>query len=275
MYWSVWASAATAHGRIETARMDGTGRRTLVGDDLHWPNGLTLHSAPGALYWCDTYLDKVERLTLATGERRTVARDSPAAPVLKPYGLALVDGAVLWSEHGTGLVRRLGANGSATVAHRLPPPLYDLRLVSAAARLGECAPTATPRPPPPRSPPAPPAGRNACSRDNGGCEELCLATGPGARTCGCATGRELRADNRTCVAAPAPPAPSRCSGDEFACGRGRCIDAVFVCDGDADCPDGADEDASPAGPCGRPVPAPPPRAPPPPPADALPCPQPT
>lgn len=30
----------------------------------------------------------------------------------------------------------------------------------------------------------------------------------------------------------------------------RCIDSSFLCDGDVDCPDGADEDASPTGPCG-------------------------
>lgn len=44
-------------------------------------------------------------------------------------------GAVVWSEHSTGLVRRL-LNGSVEALHRLPPPIYDLKLVDQAREEG-------------------------------------------------------------------------------------------------------------------------------------------
>lgn len=93
MYWSVWAHLGGGAGsRIETARLDGSARRVAVAGRLHWPNGLALTADATQLYWCDTYLDKIERLELATGARVLVAEHSPATPVLKPYGLALYDG---------------------------------------------------------------------------------------------------------------------------------------------------------------------------------------
>ncbi|XP_063629184.1 prolow-density lipoprotein receptor-related protein 1-like [Cydia splendana] len=218
MYWSVWASSSTPKGSIETAAMDGSGRRVLVSEELHWPNGLVVQSDEQMLYWCDTFLNKIESLDLASNKRTTII-SAPSVDLQKPYGLALIDGDIIWSEHGTGNIRRLGADGqpspsaNGTILRRLPPPLYDIRRVAAADRLG----------------------RNTCSDTNGGCSELCLAA-PGGHSCACAA----------CAPGPAPPP---CAAGKFHCGRGRCIDELYVCDGDADCPDGSDEDSSPTGPC--------------------------
>ncbi|CAH2098009.1 unnamed protein product [Euphydryas editha] len=234
MYWSVWASVQGARARLEVAAMDASRRRTLLDGELHWPNGLALLLPERVLYWCDTYLNKIERvLVTAAGElapgarRELVAHEKPDFPLFKPYGLAVYEDAVVWSEHGTGQVRRLRVNGSVDTLRAFPPPLYDLRRVSAAAR----------------------TGANLCSQDNGGCAELCLATGAGARRCACAEGRALAPDGRACRAAPAATRAPACPDKHFHCGHGRCIDSSFLCDGDADCPDGADEDASPTGPC--------------------------
>lgn len=107
MYWSVWASMSGGAGsRIETARLDGSARRVAVTGALHWPNGLALTADATQLYWCDTYLDKIERLELATGARVVVAEHSPATPVLKPYGLALYDGRCATSSRARLAVRR-------------------------------------------------------------------------------------------------------------------------------------------------------------------------
>lgn len=89
MYWAVWAGGAGA-GRLEVAHMSGRARRVLLGADLHWPGGLAL--AGGALYWCDTFLNKIERLQLSSGARQLVAADAAHAPLLKPYGLAVYEG---------------------------------------------------------------------------------------------------------------------------------------------------------------------------------------
>ncbi|XP_045762403.1 prolow-density lipoprotein receptor-related protein 1-like [Maniola jurtina] len=231
MYWSLWAGAAAARGALQAARMDASRRRTLLDEELHWPNGLALDHRQSYLYWCDTYLNKIERVRvtplgeLAPGAaRELLARQAPDFPLSKPYGLALYEDWVLWSEHGSGALRRLRANGSADTLRSFPPPLYDIRLVDLAAR----------------------TGKNACSHKNGGCAELCLATGPGERRCECGAGRRLAPDARACQPGDAAPA---CGAGYFHCGRGNCIDAALLCDGDADCPDASDEDASPRGAC--------------------------
>lgn len=42
----------------------------------------------------------------------------------------------MWSEHDSGKVR-VFSNETVSVLHALPPPLYDLRLVSYTGRIGE------------------------------------------------------------------------------------------------------------------------------------------
>ncbi|RVE41824.1 hypothetical protein evm_013527 [Chilo suppressalis] len=239
MFWSVWGGAGGQGGAIERAALGGLGRRVLVGGGggggLHWPAGLTVHYDTERLYWCDTYLNKIERLDLASNKRELVVADSPSTPVLKPYGLALYQDSILWSEHESGAVRRRDGRGAVTVAYDLPAPLYDLTLVSDTITIGE----------------------NACSRNNGGCSELCISAERGTQ-CACAAPRHLAPDGRACgppsarggaggAAVTAPPSP--CLQGHFHCGKGRCIDSLYVCDGDTDCPDGSDEDSSPDGPC--------------------------
>lgn len=100
---------------------------------------------------------------------------------------------VVWSEHGSGLIRRL-QDGHVTTVRALPPPLYDLRLVEAGR------------------------GGGACAVRNGGCAELCL----GGAGCACADGR-LPAGGapEQCAPAPLPPPPQPCATDnKFHCGHG-------------------------------------------------------
>ncbi|CAB3232339.1 unnamed protein product [Arctia plantaginis] len=226
MYWSVWASVRSERGRIETALMDGSSRRVLLDTKLHWPGGLALSPTYDELYWCDTYLNKIERLALRTGER-TVLLDETTSNILKPYGLALYEGWVIWSEHGTGAVRRREPDGNVTELYRLPPPLYDLKLVSNSNV----------------------RGNNACRSVRGGCAELCLAAPLGARTCACAEGRAPAPLDPTRCEPAAQRASPACPAGTFACKHGRCIDMLYVCDGDLDCSDGSDEDSLPTGPC--------------------------
>lgn len=57
---------------------------------------------------------------------------------------------MIWSEHGSGAVRRLDVDGNVTELYRLPPPLYDLKLVSDTERQGEPRPAPRPTAPAPR-----------------------------------------------------------------------------------------------------------------------------
>ncbi|XP_073963037.1 low-density lipoprotein receptor-related protein 1-like isoform X2 [Choristoneura fumiferana] len=179
MYWSVWAGVTELYGGIEAANMDGSGRIKLVSEDVIKPNGLVLDKAKEVLYWCDTQLNKIERLHLVNKKRATILtqRTTKAqTPLKQPYGLAFLNDDLLWSEQGSGLLRRMTVDGNISLVDSMTPPLYDIRVVTKSARVG----------------------RNACSDDNGGCAELCLAT-PEARTCACAAGRApLARDNTRC-----------------------------------------------------------------------------
>lgn len=65
MYWSDWASGTTTrHGKIEYAWMDGSNRKIFIDTGLQWPNGLTIDHLTRTLYWCDAYLDKIEKIHL-------------------------------------------------------------------------------------------------------------------------------------------------------------------------------------------------------------------
>lgn len=71
MYWSDWASGSSQHGKIERAWMNGDKRQVFVDSELQWPNGLTVDYLTRKLYWCDAYLDKIERIHL-DGSKREV-----------------------------------------------------------------------------------------------------------------------------------------------------------------------------------------------------------
>lgn len=64
MYWSDWSSGTSQTGKIEYAWMNGNHRKVLIASDLQWPNGLTIDYFSRKLYWCDAYLDKIEKVNL-------------------------------------------------------------------------------------------------------------------------------------------------------------------------------------------------------------------
>ena len=45
---------------IERANLDGSGRTSIVSDDLVFPNGLALDYELNRLYWCDAGTDRIE-----------------------------------------------------------------------------------------------------------------------------------------------------------------------------------------------------------------------
>lgn len=71
MFWTDWVSSTAQKGKIEQAWMDGTNRKPLIDSNLQWPNGLSIDYAEKKLYWCDAFLDKIERAGL-DGSKREV-----------------------------------------------------------------------------------------------------------------------------------------------------------------------------------------------------------
>lgn len=69
MFWTDWVNSASQKGKIEQAWMDGTNRKTLIESKLQWPNGLSIDYVDKKLYWCDAFLDKIERSELDGSNR--------------------------------------------------------------------------------------------------------------------------------------------------------------------------------------------------------------
>lgn len=76
MYWSDWSSSNALNGKIETAWMNGDQRKVFVDTELQWPNGLTIDYFNRKLYWCDSYLDKIERISLSGIDREVSSNNA-------------------------------------------------------------------------------------------------------------------------------------------------------------------------------------------------------
>ena len=76
--------------------MDGSARTTLVSSGLTWVNSLAMDYQSRLLYWCDGYLDKIERVDLQ-GNNRVVILDL-SLDSMHPIGLALFGDVFFWSD---------------------------------------------------------------------------------------------------------------------------------------------------------------------------------
>jgi Low-density lipoprotein receptor repeat class B len=73
MFWSDWG----AKPRIETARMDGSERRTLVDKMVQWPTGLAIDYPARRLYWTDPKALTVSSVDLEGKDRHLVKKFTP------------------------------------------------------------------------------------------------------------------------------------------------------------------------------------------------------
>ncbi|XP_054274081.1 low-density lipoprotein receptor-related protein 1-like [Macrosteles quadrilineatus] len=222
MYWSDWSTSTEPMGKIESAWMNGENRKVFVDSELQWPNGLTIDYFTRKLYWCDAYLDKIERISLDGTERQVVFQGSQLD---HPYGLAYYENLLFWTEFQKGTVESLNlANNTVTTLTTENPPLFEIRVFDNSTQ----------------------TGTNLCF-DSLKCNQLCLAT-PNGPVCSCKDG--FSAANTRCVPQANYTQPSDCGPQEFQCTKNlRCIDNRFVCDGDDDCNDGSDESVEPGGAC--------------------------
>ncbi|KAG8332249.1 Low-density lipoprotein receptor- protein 1B [Homalodisca vitripennis] len=126
MYWSDWASGSSPNGKIEFAWMNGEQRKVFVDSGLQWPNGLTIDYFNRKLYWCDAYLDKIERISLDGSERKVVFHGSDLD---HPYGLAYYEKLLFWTEFQKGTVQCLNLeNDTVTTLSTENAPLFEIRV---------------------------------------------------------------------------------------------------------------------------------------------------
>lgn len=94
---------------------------------------------------------------------------------------------------------------------------------------------------------------NPCGEpDNGGCAEFCFWANATV-TCACADGRAPdTSDPAACRPVEGHRRVSSCADPaaEWECSTNfRCVDRVYLCDGDDDCGDASDESTDPGGAC--------------------------
>ena len=221
LFWAEWSSVEEEEGRggIHMAQMDGRNRKEVIGG-LHWPSGLALDMDGELLYWCDTWVGRVERASYS-GKDRTVLNSGPPL-ASRPYGLTLLGGSIFWTQYSSATLVRLDLGSNVTsVLRKENPQLFEVKAFAKE-----------------RQPSLP----SACSVM--GCEEICLLSASEEARCACKDGRRVSAnDYHQCEDDPTWEAPSVCGEDRFQCGNGeqRCISRSFLCDGVSDCRDGSDE----------------------------------
>ena len=91
MFWTDWGEFP----KIERAGMNGEARsrKTIVVDDIIWPNGLAVDHQTKHIYWSDGKLLRIER-TDYDGAERLKIKDG----LKYPYALTKIDTNLFWTD---------------------------------------------------------------------------------------------------------------------------------------------------------------------------------
>lgn len=122
LFWSDWGHNA----RIERANMDGGERMIVIADNLVWPNGLTIDQEEYTLYWNDAKRKVIEYSDFLGHNRKVLTKAE------HPYGLAVLDNYVYWTDWMSKAVMRFDKNkktDAAVILDKLPG-LMDIRAVT-------------------------------------------------------------------------------------------------------------------------------------------------
>ncbi|XP_012225326.1 very low-density lipoprotein receptor-like isoform X2 [Linepithema humile] len=181
MFWTDWSDEA----RIERAGMDGTHRSVIVGNDVKWPNGLTLDLIGKRVYWVDAKLNIIGSCNYDGTGRRTVLF-SPVT-LRHPFSITTFEDYVYWSDWDKETIFKANkftgleveaVTSIRTLQHPMVVHVYH--------------------------PYRQPDGMNQCQAVNGHCSHLCLpAPKINSRSpllsCACPDGLRLLPDGLMCV----------------------------------------------------------------------------
>ncbi|RWS16465.1 low-density lipoprotein receptor-related protein 2-like protein [Dinothrombium tinctorium] len=243
VFFSEWDRPAN----ISRAYLDGTNVMVFRGVLLGWPNGLSVDYEKNRLYWCDALLDHIQHANLDGTDVKTIS----SARIKHPFSLVVHDQWLYVTDWRLDAILRMNKeNGSHEKIIRSVEEgnrLYGIKVFSKRNQVID--------------------SRHPCLTDNGKCQKFCFGV-PTNKTdfgieakCSCPYGESLADDQRTCIPAPdkEPPCDSEndcgdgsdegdschektCAYYQFTCpGSGHCIPKSWICDGDNDCFDQADE----------------------------------
>ena len=134
IFWTDWTDTNRANqttSKIEKAKLDGSGRTTLVDSHIQWPNGLVIDFEQGWLYWCDAYYLTIERIRFTGAERKTILQGDA---VNNPYGIAIYKSFIFWTEFRTFKLKmaEIDSQGEIKMAPKQvyedDVPLYELHV---------------------------------------------------------------------------------------------------------------------------------------------------
>ena len=211
MYWSNWpqgpplAQNLEEGGKIEVSWLDGSHRETFLSEDIIWPNGLSIDFEADRLYWCDSFLQRIESLSLSKTDRKVHLSHATSAHLVQPYGLAFHQNSIFWSEFEEGHVLKLDLETSnISVILQENPQSFALKVFDRYKQ---------------------PRNEHPCNEPDT-CQDLCLLV-PNGYICKCRDGRTLK-DN-TCQDIPDWKPPSHCRPNQFQCAKNaKCIDERYT-----------------------------------------------
>lgn len=156
-------------GKIGRINLDGSQPFILVNQSVS-VSSMTLDRVNQVVYWCERSTDTIMRADYDGNNRRVVVNST----VYNPTALDFIDGTLYYVEEYSG-GSSIKAFEFDTISHIRDEnsAIKDLKFFSKRKQTGS----------------------NACSVNNGGCQELCLYNG--TRVCACSHGR-IAPDNQSC-----------------------------------------------------------------------------
>ena len=97
MFWTDWGEEP----KIERAEMDGSNRRVIIKQDIHWPNGLTLDYNNKKVYWTDSKLLYIKKANYDGSNSKSIFKSAGQCVLGHPFALTLYENKIYWTDWKT------------------------------------------------------------------------------------------------------------------------------------------------------------------------------